>query len=183
MWDRNGKSLAYRDDADQPNHQFERRVGLWEIQFDADGELFCNQNYGTGRLPWKHGTTDPVERAGVGSSELRQTCQGIFICRRKRTGKGVRRGCADLVESGGKTGANGWRVIWNRRWTCARCRSICGRRAPDRVTGEIQGSQTQPRYIEEQKHVTRCGNWELSGWKYIFWRIEDKSEAETDLPP
>ena len=31
---------------------------------------------------------------------------------------------------------------------------------PIESPGEIQGSQTQPRYIEEQKHVTR---WKLEG--------------------
>ncbi len=28
------------------NHNFERRIGLWPAGFDADGELFCNQRYG-----------------------------------------------------------------------------------------------------------------------------------------
>ncbi len=28
------------------NHQFERRIGVWQAGLDADGELFCNQRYG-----------------------------------------------------------------------------------------------------------------------------------------
>ncbi|MDD4849115.1 MAG: family 43 glycosylhydrolase [Gemmiger sp.] len=28
------------------NHDFERRVGLWPAGFDADGVLYCNQNFG-----------------------------------------------------------------------------------------------------------------------------------------
>ena len=47
--------------------------------------------------------------------------------------------------------------------------------------GKIQGSVTQPRYIEERDHVTR---WilegSLDGTDYFV--IEDKSEAMTDLP-
>lgn len=52
---------------------------------------------------------------------------------------------------------------------------------PIESPGEIQGSQTQPRYIEEQKHVTR---WKLEGSLdgNTYFMIEDKSEAETDLP-
>ena len=52
---------------------------------------------------------------------------------------------------------------------------------PIESPGEIQGSQTQPRYIEEQKHVTR---WKLEGSLdgNTYFMIEDKSEAESDLP-
>ncbi|WP_130837056.1 family 43 glycosylhydrolase [Lachnoclostridium sp. Marseille-P6806] len=28
------------------NHSFERRIGIWPVGFDKDGELFCNQRYG-----------------------------------------------------------------------------------------------------------------------------------------
>ena len=28
------------------NHDFERRIGLWPAGFDADGVLYCNQNFG-----------------------------------------------------------------------------------------------------------------------------------------
>ena len=49
------------------------------------------------------------------------------------------------------------------------------------VPGEIKGTQTQPRYIEEQDHVTR---WILEGSVdgEHYEVLEDKSQAETDLP-
>ena len=49
------------------------------------------------------------------------------------------------------------------------------------VPGKIKGTQTQPRYIEEQDHVTR---WILEGSVdgEHFEVLEDKSQAETDLP-
>ena len=55
------------------NHQFERRVGLWKAGFDADGELFCNQNYETGRSWWKTEQTDPWSEPEWVPFELRKT--------------------------------------------------------------------------------------------------------------
>lgn len=51
---------------------------------------------------------------------------------------------------------------------------------PIESPGEIKGSETQPRYIEEQDHVTR---WKLEGSLdgTEYFMIEDKSEADTDL--
>ena len=48
--------------------------------------------------------------------------------------------------------------------------------------GKIQGSETQPRYIEERDLVTR---WKLEGSLdgAEYFMIEDKSKADTDLPP
>ena len=40
------------------NHQFERRVGIWPAGFDADGELFCNQNYGDWPIAVSEGQDD-----------------------------------------------------------------------------------------------------------------------------
>ena len=46
--------------------------------------------------------------------------------------------------------------------------------------GKIQGSETQPRYIEERELVTR---WKLEGSLdgAEYFMIEDKSKVDTDL--
>ncbi len=41
------------------NHDFERRVGIWPAGFDHDGELFCNQRYGDWPMAVSGGQEDP----------------------------------------------------------------------------------------------------------------------------
>ncbi len=41
------------------NHMFERRCGLWPAGFDADGVLFCNQNYGDWPICAEKARRDP----------------------------------------------------------------------------------------------------------------------------
>ena len=38
------------------NHMFERRIGIWKAGFDKDGDLFCDQRYGT----WPVNTDTPA---------------------------------------------------------------------------------------------------------------------------
>ena len=70
-----------------------------------------------------------------------------------------------LVESGGKTGRMLESDLEQEMDVRAVQINFADDALPIESPGEIQGSQTQPRYIEEQKHVTR---WKLEAlWMEI----------------
>ncbi len=45
------------------NHMFERRVGIWPVGFDADGEMFCNQRYGDWPIAYSYADDEDAEGA------------------------------------------------------------------------------------------------------------------------
>ena len=164
------------------NHQFERRVGIWPAGFDADGELFCNQNYGDWPIAVSEGQDDPWrEPQWYLLSYAKPT-----NCSSSVTGKGA----DQAVNEDAKT--------WWRAKTAEPCqwievdlekpmdvRAIQINFADDALPiaspGKIQGTATQPRYIEERDLHTR---WMLEGSVdgKEYFIIEDKTKAETDLP-
>ena len=164
------------------NHQFERRVGIWPAGFDADGELFCNQNYGDWPIAVAEGKDDPWrEPQWYLLSYAKPTNSSSSV-----EGKGADR----AVDEDAKT--------WWRAKTTEPCqwievdlekpmdvRAIQINFADDALPiaspGKIKGTATQPRYIEERDLHTR---WMLEGSVdgKEYFIIEDKSKAETDLP-
>lgn len=182
MWDQQGNFWHASTMRISVNHQFERRVGIWPAGFDADGELFCNQNYGDWPIAVSGGKDDPwKEPAWFLLSYAKPTCASSW-----EEGKEP----ALAVNEDSKT--------W---WKAASCESgqwlevdlekACDVRAIQinfaddtlniPVPGKIQGSATQPRYIEERNLITR---WKLEGSLdgKEYFTIEDKSQADTDLP-
>ena len=164
------------------NHQFERRVGIWPAGFDADGELFCNQNYGDWPIAVSEGWDDPWREP-----------QWYLLSYAKPTN------CSSSAEGKGADQAvNEDAKTWWRAKTAEPCqwievdlekpmdvRAIQINFADDALPiaspGKIQGTATQPRYIEERDLHTR---WKLEGSLdgKEYFLIEDKSKAETDLP-
>lgn len=163
------------------NHQFERRVGIWPAGYDKDGELFCNQNYGDWPIAVDEGKCNPwrepdwyllsYAKPAKASSEVE--------------GKGAEK----AVNEDSKTW---WRAVTNQpgEWLEVDLKKAMDVRAiqinfaddalPIESPGEIKGTATQPRYIEEHDLITR---WKLEasldGKEYFV--IEDKSNVTTDL--
>lgn len=163
------------------NHQFERRVGIWPAGYDKDGELFCNQNYGDWPIAVGEGKCNPwrdpdwyllsYAKPAKASSEVE--------------GKGAEK----AVNEDSKTW---WRAVTNQpgEWLEVDLEKAMDVRAiqinfaddalPIESPGEIKGTATQPRYIEEHDLITR---WKLEasldGKEYFV--IEDKSNVTTDL--
>ena len=160
------------------NHDFERRVGIWPAGFDEDGELYCDQRYGDWPMalegePWR----DPVWMLlSVGKAATASS----FV-----PGNEPEKATEENVQTW-------WRATSNGRdeWLCV----DLGKRfdvhavqinfADDKIDvpcpGEIRPG-SQARYIDEAEHVTQ---WKLEGSLdgESWFVIEDKSDAETDLP-
>lgn len=182
MWDRNGNLWHASTMRISVNHQFERRVGIWPAGFDNDGELFCNQNYGD----W------PVAVDEGGCDAWREPQWYLLNYRKPVTASSCAKG-SDPGMAVNEDAKTWWRAASadHGQWIAVDLEKVMDVRAiqinfaddklPIASPGKIQGSVTQPRYIEERDHVTR---WmlegSLDGTEYFV--IEDKSAAMTDLP-
>lgn len=164
------------------NHQFERRVGIWPAGFDQDGELFCNQNYGDWPIAVSEGKEDPwrepewylLSYAKPASCSSHAECRGAEKAVDEDSQSWWR---ADSAESGQ------WLELDLTEPMDVRAIQInfADDALPISSPGEIKGSATQPRYIEERELRTR---WKLEGSLdgTEYFVIEDKSLVNTDLP-
>lgn len=164
------------------NHQFERRVGLWPAGFDRDGELFCNQNYGDWPIAVSEGKADPWREP--------QWYLLSYAKPARASSEAEGKGAACAVDENAQTW---WRAQGKEsgEWLEVDLEQAMDVRAiqinfaddalPIESPGEIRGSATQPRYIEEREFVTR---WKLEGSQdgQEYFIIEDKTAAATDLP-
>ena len=182
MWDKEENLWHASTMRISVNHQFERRVGIWPAGLDADGELFCNQNYGDWPIAVCEGKNDPWrEPEWYLLSYAKPTAASSFT-----EGKGA----DQAVNEDAKTW---WRAdsTESGQWLEVDLEKIMDVRAiqinfaddelPIASPGEIQGTATQPRYIEERDLRTR---WKLEGSLdgKEYFAIEDKSSVTTDLP-
>lgn len=163
------------------NHQFERRVGLWPAGFDRDGELFCNQNYGDWPIAVSGGKADPWREP--------QWYLLSYAKPARASSEAEGKGAACAVDENAQTW---WRAQGKEsgEWLEVDLEQAMDVRAiqinfaddalPIESPGEIRGSATQPRYIEERELVTR---WKLEGSPdgQEYFMIEDKTAAVTDL--
>ena len=164
------------------NHNFERRVGVWPVGFDADGEMFCNQRFGQWPIavdenskmdPWKKpewyllsagkAATASTEEAGKEASKVtEENCQTWWRAATAEPGQWVQ------VDMGKPYDV----------------RAIQINLADDKIDMEspkpLQMDMTGGRYIEENDYPTR---WTLEGSLdgVNYFMIEDKSEVNTDL--
>lgn len=164
------------------NHMFERRVGLWPAGYDADGELFCNQNYGDWPIAVSDGVDDPWREPQWYLLSYAKPAK----CSSFEEGKGADK----AVDEDARTW---WRAKTAEigQWLEVDLEKVMDVRAiqinfaddelPIPSPGKIQGNDTQPRYIEERDLHTR---WKLEGSLdgKEYFILEDKSEAQTDLP-
>jgi hypothetical protein len=163
------------------NQQFERRVGIWPAGFDKDGELFCNQRYGDWPRAVSDEKLDPWENPKwYLLSSGKPVSASSFV-----EGKSPSLATEENAQ-------NWWQADSNEagQWIQVDLEKAMGVHAiqinfaDDKldvpVPGEIKGTMTQPRYIDEHDRVTR---WilegSLDGENYFI--IEDKSQVDTDL--
>lgn len=163
------------------NHNFERRVGIWPAGFDADGELFCNQRYGD----WPLDVEEARENPWCDPKWYLLSFGKTVTASSYEEGKGPEKAVDENVQTW-------WRAASADagEWICLDLGEISDVRAvqvnfaDDRidipVPGEIGGSSTQPRYIEERDLKTR---WILEGSAdgESYEILADKSGADTDL--
>lgn len=163
------------------NHQFERRVGIWPAGFDADGELFCNQNYGDWPIAVDEGKNDPWREPEWYLLSYAKYTDCSSCVEGKGSDQAVNEDSqtwwrADSTESGQ------WLEVDLGKSMDVRAIQInfADDELPIASPGKIQGTATQPRYIEERDLRTR---WKLEGSLNgkDYFVIEDKSSATTDL--
>ncbi|MDL2302534.1 family 43 glycosylhydrolase [Lachnospiraceae bacterium OttesenSCG-928-D06] len=164
------------------NHQFERRVGLWPAGFDADGELFCNQNYGDWPIAIDEGLNNPWREPKWFLLSYAKTATASSFTEGKGPDKATNEDAKNWwMAADNKSGS--WLQIDLEEEMDVRAIQI--NFADDKLEmespGAIGGTATQPRYIEERNLHTR---WilegSLDGTEYFV--IEDKSRVDTDLP-
>ena len=163
------------------NHDFERRVGLWPAGFDKDGELYCNQRYGD----W------PLSVSGLKQDPWRNPAWMLLSAGKTATASSWTEGHEPekAVEENVRTW---WQAASSERaeWLCVDLGKTFDVHAvqvnfadgpinipcPGKITG---GSQA--RYIEERDLLTQ---WKLEGSTdgENWFVIEDKTDAQTDLP-
>lgn len=182
MWDQEGNLWHASTMRISVNHQFERRAGIWPAGFDNDGELFCNQNYGDWPICVEGGKQDPFRDPDWYLLSYGKPAKASSAAEGK--------GAEMAVNEDSRTW---WRAADNTegQWLEVDLEKVMDVHAvqinfaddalPIASPGEIRGSLTQPRYIEERNLKTR---WKLEGSKdgEAYFVIQDKSQADTDLP-
>ena len=163
------------------NHKFERRVGLWPAGLDSDGELFCNQRYGDWPIAVEEGQMDPWQNPqwyllSYGKKATASSCQeektpDLAVDENVQTwwrAATAEKGEWLQVDLGSWKGVHGVQI------------NFADDQIDVPISGTLSGEQRN-RYIEEKDDVTR---WFLEGSKdgVHYEMIEDKSQADTDLP-
>lgn len=164
------------------NHDFERRVGLWPAGFDERGELFCNQRFGD----WPQ-DTEKLRRAPWAEPDWMLLSAGKRVTASSHTpGHEPEKAAEENVQTWwqAETNAPGeWLRLDLGRIMDVRAVQV--NFADDKLDipspGPIQGSSTQPRYIDPALQRTR---WllEVSEDGERWTILEDKRESDTDLP-
>ena len=180
MWDRNGNLWHASTMRISVNHQFERRVGIWRAGFDEDGELFCNQRYGDWPVAVEEENTDAWVNPQWYLLSYKKSVRASSYEKGKEPELAVDEDATTWWQSQTK---DGWLQLDLGKVYDVRAVQInfADDDLPIASPGKIQGSVTQPRYIEERELCTR---WKFEGSTdgIEYFTIEDKSEAVTDLP-
>lgn len=162
------------------NHIFERRIGLWPAGYDQDGELFCNQRYGDWPLKIDRGAMNPWRNP-----------EWMLLS----YGKPARASSSEEGKDASKATDEDVRTWWRAasgapgQWLEVDLKRVCDVRAiqvnfaDDRLDVSLPDGATlrEGRFIDERPHFTR---WVLEGSTdgRTYFVIEDKSDADTDLP-
>lgn len=163
------------------NQSFERRVGIWPAGFDADGELYCNQNYGD----WPRRVEQAYMNPWTDPEWYLLSYQKTVSCSSFEEGKGPDKAVDEDVRtwwraSSAKPGE--WLLMDLGQEYDVRAVQI--NFADDKIAVPVPGemrSGVQPRYIDEGSHSTRwILEFSVDGETYSV--LEDKSKAETNLP-
>lgn len=165
------------------NHNLERRIGLWPVGWDEDGEMFCNQRYGD----WPHCLEALKENVWTNPEWMLLSY-----------GKPVTASSCVSGKSPASVTDEDIRTIWKAeknapgQWVqvdlekAFDVRAVQVNFADDHLSlslpegAELHGALHQERWIDERHQPTR---WILEGSLdgESWFMVEDKSEADTDL--
>lgn len=164
------------------NHNFERRIGLWPAGWDEDGELFCNQCYGD----W------PYSLEALRKNPWAEPKWMLLSYGATATASSEEKPATHVTDEDVRTV---WKAVSNApgewvqvdlgRQYDVRAIQINfgddGLMPPMPEGAELRGALNQERWIDETPQPTR---WLLEGSLdgEIYFSIEDKSQADTDLP-
>ena len=163
------------------NHDFERRVGIWPAGYDKDGELFCNQRYGD----WPQ-NMDTLRSDPWANPEWYLLSAGKEMSASSFTeGHEPDHASEENVQTWWQA-SSAEKTEWLALdlGEIMHVNAVQVNFADDRIDlpcpGEIRGG-TQARYIEETDSRTQ---WKLEGSLdgETWFVIEDRSDAQTDLP-
>ena len=159
------------------NHMFERRLGLWKVGFDKDGDMFCDQRYGD----W------PIDLDAPAFAKP----EWMLLSYKKPVAVSAGCGAESITDEDVRTW---WRAPDNAPGHWAEVdlgkeydvRAIQLNFADDMLKQHMpagtreSAEPEQTRYIDPIKHPTR---WLLEGSLdgKEYFTIEDKRLAETDL--
>ncbi len=181
MWDMYGNLWHTSTMRISVNQQFERRVGLWPAGFDKDGELFCNQRYNDWPRAVVTKKADPWENPNWYLLSFGKPVKASSFVEGKDPYFATEENVKNWWQA--KTNESGeWIEVDLEKSMDVHAIQI--NFADDKidvpVPGEIKGTMTQPRYIDEYDRVTR---WMLEGSLdgENYFVIEDKSKVDTDL--
>ncbi|MED4954804.1 hypothetical protein ABEO75_29865 [Paenibacillus macerans] len=166
------------------NHMFERRIGLWPAGFDQDGELFCNQRYGDWPMKLEQAKLNPWENPEWMLLSYRKPAKASSYIAGNEPSKAT----DENVQTWWKAASSraGEFVEIDLLDVC-NVHAVQINFADDQLNlslpegAELHKSGHMPRYIDQRKHVTR---WFLEGSLdgETYFVIEDKSDADSDLP-
>lgn len=186
------------------NHNFERRIGIWPAGFDADGELFCNQRYGDWPMdveemkknPWvnpkwmllSYGAKATASSVAETTSVLNPETAVLGKTEQIVTTYEAANATDENVQTWWKAAAadaGEWLQIDLGKEMNVHAIQINfadDQLKPELPEGfELTDALMQQRWIDEVQQKTR---WLLEGSTdgETYFTIEDKREAETDLP-
>lgn len=163
------------------NHNFERRAGLWPAGFDGDGELFCNQRYGDWPARVEQDKMDPWRNPDWYLLSYSKPVKASSYEEGKEPEKAADENVRTWWRAGSSTPGEWLEMDLGKPFDV---HAIQINFADDKINVSIPSekySNEHFRYIEEADHVTR---WVLEGSldQQVYFVIEDKSDAQTDLP-
>lgn len=182
MEDKNGNWWHISTMRISKNHFFERRVGLFPAGFDKDGDLFCNQRYADWVLPLPDKKFDPWTNPEWYLLSYGKTATASSVEKDKTPDKATDENIQTWWKAAVNT-PNEWiQIDLGKEYDV---RAIQINFADDGlqldVPGEMRGTSSMPRYIDEiDNRVTR---WVLEGSKdgKNYFVIKDKSNTDKNL--
>lgn len=181
MWDRQENVWHASTMQISMHHDFERRVGLWKAGVDKDGELFCNQRYGDWPIAVEEEKMDPWRNPAWYLLSYHKSASASSCVEGHEPVYAVDENAQTWWRAATADAGEWLQIDLEREYDV---HAIQVNFADDKidipVPGAIRGT-TQARYIDEADYVTR---WKLEGSVdgENYFVIEDKSEANTDLP-
>ena len=166
------------------NHNFERRIGIWPAGWDEDGELFCNQRYGDWPYAVEEGKTDPWKKPEWMLLSYGKQAKASSYVEGKEPDKAVDENVRTWWRAADSQSGQWLEVDLGNMYDV---HAIQVNFADDALKAELperaamEGSLHQERWIDEVPQKT-CWKLEGSSDGKSYFMIEDKCDADTDLP-